>query len=359
MPDYDLVVVARHPQPAGPPLLFEVDPIEWSGINYSNTLSAPQELSATALLKTLPDTILERLRYLHGNPTELWLYRDGKRMFAGPLRGWAIRGEQIELVAKGLLDYLKHMYVITDAVYGNTEQFTIVRRLIDRWQDLIYGHYGIDTSGSDASGVTRDIEYLQRDLNNVYNSVLELGASRGGFDIEIDPITRKLLLWYPSKGISRATGPGAVVFDERNITSANAVCSAAPEDIVTDGFAVATGPKAGDQDGDGYVWFWGWNPTLAQVYGRAAVSQNFSNINDAGLLADAMFGYMDTRYTAFINPGPDAKNVVDADITQYAVGDSVSYRPNSVLMEPGSYRIRKQGIRVDGTGNEAVTLEFT
>lgn len=350
---YELVVVARVPQVQGPPLFIEVDAIEWKDIRYSDTLSAPQELETSCQLSSVTEPILQRLRRPHENPSELWLYRNGQLAFAGPLIGWRTSGESLTLSARGLLVYLRLMMVTRDLVFQQVDQFTVVKTMIDDWQALDFGHFGIDTTTVGASGVLRDGTYLKVEQHPVGQRVEELGKRIGGFDAEVDPATRKLQLWYPTKGVDRSTGENAVVIDARNITNGDTLCSVAIGDLASEGFG--SGSSSG---GDAALWSERSNAELRAKYGRSAVAASWSDVSEQITLDDHTQGLLDARKEALIIPGPSVRVTPDADLDDYAEGDTITYDLSGLLGVSGPFRIRRRSIAVSSTGQEAVDLEF-
>lgn len=351
---YDLVVVARVQQVTGPPVFIEVDPIEWQSLTYTNTLSKPQELSASCLIAGITEPVLQRLRNLDQLATELWLYRDGKLVFAGPMQGWQTSGsENITFSAKGLMAYLGSWVVNADLRFTATDQFSMVKTMVDQWQALDYGNYGIDTSTVGLSGVLRDEVYLLIEEHNIAQRIDELGQKAGGFDIEIDPASRKLQLWYPIKGVDRSDGEDAVVLDDRNITSSDVVCSVAPTDLASE--AYGTGTAAG---ADTTMISIKSNLELRARYGRSAVTGSWSDVSEQATLDAYTQGLLDARSEALLVPGPNVRVTPDADLTAYSVGDTVSYELHSQLGVSGAFRIRSQRVTVSENGSELVDLEF-
>lgn len=350
---YDLVVMARVPQPNSAPSLIEVDPIEWSTLTWTNALSTAQDLSMTCLIAGLTDPVITRLRDLATQPTELWLYRNGQIVFAGPIQTGSVSGETLTLNAKGLMTYLSSMYVTADLVFKAADQFQIVKGLVDHWQALDYGNFGIDTSHITNSGVTLDINYLKTELHNIGARIFDLGKTATGFDIEIDPITRQLQLWYPTKGVNRSVGEDAVVFDARNISSSNIMFSVTPTDVASEAFGTGTAVS-----GDGNTYSSAANLDLRAKYGRTGITNTFSNVPDQSTLDTFVQALVNARASALMVPGPEARDTPDADIGSYGVGDTILYQPNELLTISSAYRIRKQTVKVASTGQETLTLEF-
>lgn len=351
MATYELECYSRIPQTTGPPGLFAVDPIDWTGLSYTDELSKPQALNASCKISTLTEPIIQRLPKLHEFATELWLYRDSRLIFAGPLLGWQAQGETLTLQALGLLAYLQVMFVTFDLVFSQIDQHLIVKGLIDHWQNLDYGHFGIDTSMISPSGQLRDATYRRDELHNIAQRVEEVGRRIDGFDIEIDPQSRQLQLWYPQKGVDRSTGDDAIVFDARNVTSSSVVCSAAPGDIATDFFV--TGTSEGST-----IYATANNADLRARWGRAGATATFDLVTETSTLEAYAQGGLDARAESLLIPGPDVRTVPDADLAAYDVGDTVSYQMHERLGVIGAFRLRKRTVSVSTTGREATSCEF-
>lgn len=352
-PVYDLVVVARVPQVSGAPTFLEVNPIEWKSLTYSNTLSQPQELSASCQISSLTEEVLQRLRDLDTLATELWLYRNGKVVFAGPIAGYQTAGEDLTITCKGLLYYLRFMAIQQDLAYVQIDQFVMVKEMVDQWQNLEYGNFGIDTSGVVASGVLRDGKYLATELHNVGQRVEDLGKAANGFDSEVDPATRKLQLWNPTKGVDRSSGEDAIVLDSRNITSGDIICSVAVGDLASDSYVTSS-----PQGQDAPLTSTKVNDELRKKFGRTAITQSFSDVADQATLDSYAQALIDARANALMVPGPKVRVTPDADLSAYGVGDRIAYELSAVLSVSGSFRIRKQVINVGSNGSESVDLEF-
>lgn len=352
-PVYDLVVVGRIPQVSGPPVFLEIDPIEWKDLSYVNALSTPQELQASCLISSVTEPVLQRLRALHQMATELWLYRNGKVVFAGPLQAWRTSGESLTLSARGLLAYLRLMVVSADLRFDQVDQFSFVKTMVDQWQGLEYGNFGIDTSTVALSGQLRDGTYLRNELHNIGQRVEELGKRANGFDVEVDPATRNLQLWFPQKGVDRSEGENAIVVDSRNITSGDVLCSVAIGDLASEGFG--TGTSSG---GGAPLWSEQSNTDVRAWFGRSAVTGTWSDVSEQTTLDDHTRGLLNARNTALIVPGPGVRVTPDADLGSYAVGDTIAYDLQAQLGVTGAFRIRKQSVKVSAKGQESVDIEF-
>ncbi|MBW0095003.1 hypothetical protein I4I73_03200, partial [Pseudonocardia sp. KRD-184] len=217
VPLYEVLAVRRVPQPAGPPSFFIADRIPWSRVRWGTVLSKGQSSSVTCSIASLTEPVKQLLRAPDRNPAELHVLRNGKTVCAGPLLGGAKRGGELTVEAGGLMAYLRWMIVLADKRFDQVDQFTIAAWLIDQWQASNFGHFGIDTTAVGVSGRLRDQTYERNEIHQVSRRLEELGARRDGFDAEIDPVTRRLQLTYPAKGVDRSSGEDAVVFGGRAV----------------------------------------------------------------------------------------------------------------------------------------------
>lgn len=349
---YELVAVARIPQVSGPPLFLEIDPIDWTSLTWGETLNSPPELQVDLKIETITEPILQRLRTPHELPTELWLNRNGRRVFSGPLLGGAVNGENLSLTAQGTLVYTKMWNLEADYVQTDVDQADAVKYLITQWQNLEYGHFGLDVTGINPTGVLRTIEWKSAEIHWVYDRIMDFVGLADGYDIWVDPATRIVNLASPRRGIDRSSGEDAIVFDSRNVTNSNVAFSMAPGDVASDGFGTATNSGADTPLISRFS-----NSELRSKFGRAATAGNFQ-VADQGSLDAAVQGLVNARDQVLLIPGPDARVTLDADIASYDVGDTIAYQAHARLSGNGAYRIRKRSVKVSGTGTESVSVEF-
>lgn len=348
---YDLVMVARVPSASGPPTLIEVDSLVWSGLSWSEELSKPQRLDVSVSEATLSNAVLQRIARPRELPSELWLYRGSKLVYAGPFINFQQQGETITIYSQGLLGYLRYFRVVSDLVFSQQDQFTIAKALVDHRQNAEYGNRGIDTSFVGTSGVLRDATYLAKEDHNIGQRLEELGRRQNGFDVEVDPITRALLLHYPIKGVDRSSGPDAIVFDGSNITSADVGGSVAPEDVASDAWGTGTGDSA--------ITSHRFDPDVRAQFGLCDVGASFDGVSEQSTLDEHTQALLDARSDALILPGPDVRVTPDADPTSYSVGDTIQYVLSGRLGVQGAFRLRKRTIKVDGdSGRELASFEF-
>jgi hypothetical protein len=351
---YDLVMVARVPQ-ANLPFFIELESMPWRSLKYAQKLSTPDTLDATIKVSNLTEGMKQRLRTPSETATELWLYRDGKKVFVGPLAGGSMQGDDLNLSANGTLAYLQWMYVRKDLIYKNLDQFLIVKGLIDQWQVMDYGHFGIDTNNTGISGVTLNQTYIRNELHEVYDRVMDLAGGDSGFDIGIDPVTRNLELWYPKRGIDRSTGSNAVIFDDRNVTDTNLVFSLGTKDIATEVAGVGTGSGS---DGAKVFFSTFRRPELETKFGRVGFMESFRNVTSQAQNDSLTSGLLSSRQETLWIPGPNVRVTPDSDLDSYDVGDTVSYHLHNELDIQGAFRLLSREISVDENSNESVSVSF-
>lgn len=352
-PDYELLVIARVPAAAGPPTFLVVDPILWTSLDWTTELSKPQTLTVTCALSTVSEAVLQRLRGPAALATELWLLRDGQIVFAGPLTAGRRQGEELTLNADGLLAYLGRMVVYADLVFSQVDQFAIVKALVEHWRARPYGDFGIDTSAVGTSGVLRDATYLKTELHKVLQRVQEMGQRINGFDVDVDPASRQLQLWFPTRGVDRSAGEDAIVFDSRNITTASTMFSVAAEDVAT--VAFGTGTSTSDA---GALYGSATNAELLAQYGASGVTATWDSVSEQPTLDGHVAGLLAARGAALFVPGPDVRVTPDADISAYGAGDTVRYELDDQLGIAGSFRLRSVRVQVSASGLETVSPTF-
>ena len=347
---YLVTLVARTPQQTTGPTLVEVAPIlDARGLQFEDELNRPGSARLTTDPATLPAAVQARLRDLKAAPCELWVERDGTRMFAGPLLGWSLSDDgNLQLTAAGLAYYLDYMFVAADQTFTATDQWTIARTLVDQWQDLDYGNYGIDVSAVTTSGVTRDRTYLASEENWVGDRIRELGAVINGFDHHVDPASRVLVL-----EASRGTDLTATVVVGVGVTSPGLTASVAAGDIASEAFGRSTG-----DDGE-LLTSTAADTTVRSGFGRSAVSGTWNGISVQGTLDDHTGRLLTTRSKMLLTTEPDLIPIVGASVGDFAVGDTVvfDYDPGFGRITENR-RIVRMRIQVADDGNETIALGF-
>lgn len=343
---YDIVYVTRTPQQSTGPTLAETGPV-YGKLSWSANLYSPDTIEVVASTNELESDLKERLRDLVLLPTEIWIYRDGILVAAGPIVGGSINEKEVTISAAGLSSYLRYMFVTTDKNFSATDQATIAKTLVDDWQALDYGNFGIDTSSITTHGVNRTINFKGNEFPNVFEAVTDLGAADNGFDVWVDPDTRELNLDYPSRGVNKS----ATVFLERGISSPNIKFSVAPGIIASESFGVAK-----DTNGN-VITSTQTNTTLRQDFGRIGYAESYED-GEQALLDDLTQAAVDVRNTMMFQPGPGLLPVDGAKVEDFNPGDIVSYLYDAGLgNQSGVYRVKRKKVTVD-KGQESIEVEF-
>lgn len=347
---YELVAVARIPQAAAPPTLTEIGPIVAPTIIWTDGLNQPGAVAFSCTADRLASDVRARFLDVAANPTEVWLYRDGVIVAAGIVEAGQVQGGILSCTCPGLLHYLAYMHVVADVTYTADDQFAIAAALVEQWQSLSYGDFGIDTSGVGTSGITLDRTYLAAERHEVLRRVLDLGARVDGFDTHVDPATRALALSHPLRGTDLTS---SVVLDARNITDGSFVFSVAPGDLASEALGVGT------LGGADPITSTAENTTLRQAWGRTGVTETFDGVDDAGVLGDHTERLLDDRTTMVSAPGPGLLPVADADVGSFGPGDEVTYSFDSGLGTVTlTGRIGEKRVTVDEQGNETMAVSF-
>jgi hypothetical protein len=346
---YDLVTVARTPQPSGPPALVEVGPIVAPTISWQDDHNRPGFLAFSCTTSKIVDDVKNRLLHLDTSPTEVWLYRNGVLVSAGFISTFQIQGPTLSVTAPGLLGYLSYMAVHADLTYTATDQALIAAGLVNQWQNLAYGHYGIDTSGITTTGVTRDRTYLAAEQHLVDRRLAELGAAANGFDHWVDPATRDLKLASPARG---ADLTDSVILDGRNITDANIAASVAAGDLASEAYGLGG-------DGETVVTSLASNTTLRSTWGRAAVMESFDGVTVQATLDQHTQALLEARDQALFLPGPGLHPVDGASVDDFGVGDTITYEFDAGLgVQSGAFRVAARMVSIDEDGAESMAVSF-
>lgn len=346
---YELVAVARTPQAAGPPSLVEIAPIVAPTITWQHTLDGAGYIGFSCTPERLASDVQDRFLDLVTNPTEVWLYRDSELVMASFVATYQLQNGTLSVTAPGILGYLRYMIVEADLVYSATDQHTIATGLVDQWQDLPYGDYGIDTSSVAASGVLRDRSYIAREQHNVDTRLRELGKTVDGFDISMDYATRALVLSSPSLGTDLA---GDVILDARNITDASVTVSVAPGDIASDAYGLGG-------DGETAITEHVADTNMRAAWGRAAVQESFDGVTVQATLTDHTQALLDARLEPLLAPGPGLVPVDGADVGDFGIGDVVTYEYDGGLgVQTGAFRVAAREVSVDENGLESMAVSF-
>jgi hypothetical protein len=357
VPAYGAALVRRTPQESGPPILEEVTMLAADGLNWSSELNREGQASVTVAPQSIEapgkQLLLEVCSDDFDTPgMELWIHRGNSLVFAGPIvavQPTATSGDQkVVLHARGLVYYLRGMWVKYANITGTLDQADVVAALIDQWQDEEYGNFGLDTSSIVSAGVNRQVNYRTDQQHNVLERISQLSARVNGFDFWIEPGTREVMV-EASRGVDRT---GSVVFDRRNIESAQDHVSLTAGDLASEAFGInGTNPVLVAEESD---------VPLRESWGRWGVAATFSstvtqgglNNQTARLLADVSSPMLVPASTSLIP-------VQGASATDFDPGDLVEYTFDHGFGEISvTRRVLAKRISVSEDGHESIGVEL-
>lgn len=348
---YELVLVDRTPNQLTGPTLTDLGPLIAPTITYQEVLNGDGQLQCSVVPDKLEADVKNALRRLMDpsvppDPLELHLYRDGSKVWAGPLVGWQIQGGTLTLDARGMAYYLRYWWVTSDLTYTATDQYTIAAGLIDHWQSLDYGNFGIDTSTVGTSGTTRTRTYLADEHHNIHEAVTKLSEVSDGFDWWIDADGTLNLSAQRGSDLT-----SAVVFDLRNITNPGIAGSVAADDIASEAFGLAT-----DVDVDPFTSTRS-NPAVRQAFGRAGVAKTFDGVSVQATLDGHTQRLVDDRSGPLFVPGPELIPVSDMRPGDFGPGDTTEWSFDAGLgLQTFDRRLSAVQVSIDQDGGETMSV---
>lgn len=353
MTTFEVALVNRTPAITGAPALTTVDRLIVETISYTEELNRPGSAVLACPIRSLSSVATARLVDLSTHPSEVWIYADATLAWAGEIQTLQIQGQTLNLNCVGLLGYTFRMGVTSDLTYSAVDQFTIAKGLVDHWQSQNYGNYGIDTSTVGASGVTRDRVYLRNELHNIGQRLAELGAVDSGFDISVNPSTRKLVLTNPASGTDLTA---SVFLDERNIDDASIAVSVTPDDLVSD--ISATGQSTTTGGVNATLYSARSTTAVRSAYGRSWNSSTFDGVSVQATLDGHGDAYLASRAAQLLQPGLTVVARIGSDVGDFHAGDTVTYSYDAGLgLQTASLRVAKLTVSVDSDGKQRLKVE--
>lgn len=365
MPQYECMLVSRTMNISSAPTFAELDRIvELENLYWSKELNNDGMASVSTRPERVSDLIKDRLLQPDVLPMELWIYRNGVKVYAGPVIGYQIQGvnNTITFQSRGLAYYMRWMFLTSDMTNASIDKFTAVKNLVDHWQGQNYGNFGIVTSGIGTSGDNIAIDYHRTEIVNIQEAISNLAAPElaNGFDFQVDPITRNLILYDPARGTDKST---TVVVDERIMEGGVSIYF----DLSAGDFATTIVGAATGFERDGALWTQKENATRRAQFGYAGMGAKWTGIEIqstldgyAQALADLHSNYAVSLSgssgggeggTAAIFP---VTGIEPPDIDP---GDTVSFQPDLGF---GSINVARDivnvGVSVDINGNESMGL---
>lgn len=312
---YEATFVARIPQQTDSPQFVELGQLKHTSISWTQDLTGDR-VDVAVKIPSLTDEIKDRLLELDRTPNELWLHRDGSRVFCGPITSYSVQKQTITMYAPGVADYLRAM-VWSDA-YSATDgdQALIVRDLIDQYQAFDYGNFGIDTTGLTATGVTRDLNLLATEPRALDSIFTEMGNRDNGFDLAVDYEDRRIVMHHPRRGTDLSD---IRILDRRNLTDAQLRISVAPGVFAPRIVATSSSPTGGALTSTAV------DTTAEARFGRMMLAASFSNIERQATLDDHASKLVGTMASPAFVVAPTLVPVADLDVGDIGPGDTVTY----------------------------------
>jgi hypothetical protein len=351
---FEVVLVSRTPVISSSPTLTVVNRLVVDTISYTDELNRPGTATLSCPVAGLATDVKARLVDMAALPSEVWNYADSTLVWAGEVQTLNIQGQSVQLGCIGLLGYTFRMGVTADTTFTAVDQFTIAKTLVDNQQAQNYGNYGIDTSTVGTSGVTRNRTYLRNELHNVGQRITELGAVIDGFDLKVDPSTRKLVLASPTQGTDLSS---SVFVDQRNIDSASIAVSIAPDDLVSD--VSATGSSIATDGGSTTLYSARSTSAVQTAYGRSWSGQSFTGVSVQATLDGAGDAYLGSRNGQLFQPGVTIIPLVGCNVGDFHAGDTINYSYDAGLgLQTSNRRVSKLTVSVDDSGKQRLLVEF-
>lgn len=352
--EYKVTVSSRVPNSGTPHTITEIGELTPIGnISYEDALNAEGSASLSVEPESVPVDIAARLKDLKEAPCELTVIRADTIVWSGNLLSCQLQGTTLTINARGLLYYLRYMELEADLLFPSlTDQYTIGKGLVDAYQDLPFGDYGIDTSSIGTSGIDRIRNYIYTEGHNVFERLQQLAEIDSGFDFWVSPNDRKLN-FVTSRGSDKTD---EVYADQSNILNPNVFWSISEGNLASEGIAVGT---TDTPDSDIVVGTKS-NTALRAKFGRVTIVTSADGVTTQATIDDHAQRSIDSRSDQILIPGPSILPVVDVLPTDFDPGDIISYSINigtlgQLYLEQ---RVRSKRVSVNEVGVETMELEL-
>jgi hypothetical protein len=308
--------------------------------------------TVAAPVDQLSSTVKAQLRNLTAAVSELWVTRidttldTATRVHAGPLVGYVLEGRTITLSSPGLAYWMEFWPQEVDATFTGVDQALIVQQLVDARQALTYGNRGLVTSALSATGVVRDLTVRGSEGRYLPVLIREMGARENGFDLTVDPVTRRVELWSPRKGIDRSA---ALVLDQRSIAMPRVAASCGAGVVATDIMAVS-GSSSGSTLTSSV------DATTLSSFGRAGFVQSFNDVSVQATLDDHARRLAIDMGTQHLVLSPTLLPVPGFGVGDFDIGDLMLYDYDAGLgQQTQTVRVSQLEVQVS-SGSELLTI---
>lgn len=354
---YELVIVDRQPAQLTAPTFAEVEALAGVGaFSWSRRMGRPAQASIGFPMSKQAASVKQRLNALDQFPIEVWIRRrlasqsNYTVVFAGAVTALQVQGQTGVLNVADLCSYLWRWFVEPNDVltYSAVDQHAIGKGLVDYWQALDYGHFGIDTSGVTNSGVTRDRTYDGAEPHVIGPRLAELAEVTNGFEWTIDPHTRGLVLAHPAMGTDKSN---SVIVDKRSVLNPAATWSVGPQDFAS------------------VVYGWGKdglrsqseNATPLSTWGRVGAALSASGVSEQATLDGKTQAVRDDMSDPLYVPTPEVRTTTgDISVDAVSLGDTVSIDYDyGIGMTSAQRRVLGYLVNVGADRDERMSLELS
>ena len=354
--DYHLMFQSRTPNATGgvPPTITELGTAKVKeNLSWSRTIwEDGGEINFSLQPDEIPDNIAERLVDLFYYPTEVKLYKGSTLAQQCVVTSCQVQGPTVTVQCRGLMYYTRYWFITSDLTYTLTDQYTIVKNLINHHQNKTYGHFGIDASGIGASGVTLERGYKANRLHNIYQEIDRLAQRQNGFDYYVSIDDNRDLILTDRRGVDRSA---SVFLDSRGIFSPQISMSAAQRQVGSQALAVghsfSNNPVTGATE----------DAAALAAFGRAQIAEHFDTVPTQAEIDDIVAGLLDTSKNTIFSPGAFVMYpVVGAvPIDDFDVGDTVTWYYDAGLgVQNVSRDLQSFQVSVNEDGEEKLNVEF-
>lgn len=351
--EYKYSVSARTPAQSSAPTITEIDEIKPVGsVSFTDEQNMDGEASLSVEPERVPLDIALRLKDLKQFPCELNVYRNDLLSWRGPLLSCQLQGPTLTLNARGLMYYLRYMTLEADLSFINQDQYIIGKGLVNAYQALDYGNYGIDTSAIGTSGITRTRRYFYKENHNVFDRLIELAEIDDGFDVWVDHDSRELM-FDAERGNDLTM---EVYADTSNIINPNIFWSVAADNLASNAIAVGTDPGGAQQSIAGTA----EDTTVQQKWGRATVFVTAEDVTQQATINNWASRILATRNEQYFVPGPEVLTLEDVDPSTFGPGDVIQYsiKVGNLGLINVERRVSLRRVIVEADGNETMQIEL-
>ena len=354
--DYDLLFVSRVPNATGgvDPTLTEIGTVipktklSWTRELWFDGGSVGFSLEPDEV----PTAIAERLVDPFAKPSEVRLYKGSTLIQQGPVTSCQVQGGTATVQTRGLMYYTRYMHLTVDKSYTATDQYTIVKELVDHHQAKTYGDFGIDTSGIGSSGVTVNREYKANRAHNVFETIDGLAQRQNGFDYYVSIDTGRDLVLTSARGTDKSAD---VILDARGIFSPQVSMSAAQRQVGSQAIAIGHSfeedPVIGDKE----------DATALAAFGRAQTARHFDTIPTQADIDAIAQELVDSYAMTVFHPGELVMFPVigTEPITDFDVGDKITWNYDAGLgLQTEARDVKRITVTINEDGEEKMSVEF-